>query len=104
MDMIAKGGAPDLEALGRLEFRFAKRMPEAPHWYVIRTPANEADYVALFHTISREGVEETFGARRYRYWYAGDGWKYWAMTSEVGHSHVINRTKIKRETDKEERP
>jgi hypothetical protein len=80
--------------LSRLEFRFAKRMPEVPHSYVVRTPANESDYVALFDTIRRDGVDEPFAGRNYRYWYR-DGWKYWAMTTDVARSHVINRAEVK---------
>ena len=90
-DVEQQDREPDLS---RLEFRFAKTMPETPHWYVVRSTANEADYVALFHVIQEKGVPEKFGARRYRYWYPGDGWKYWTMTTDVQHSHVINRAKI----------
>jgi hypothetical protein len=61
---------------------------------VVRTPANDADYVALFHTVQRNGVVERFGKRRYRYWYAGDGFKYWTMTTDVNQSRVINRAKV----------
>jgi hypothetical protein len=80
--------------LSRLSFKFAKSMPETPHWYVVRSAANEADYAALFHVIQAKGVPEKFGARKYRYWRPGDGFKYWAMTTDVQHSHVINRAKI----------
>ena len=69
-------------------------MPETPHEYVVRTPKNEADHVELFHTIWREGVSEKFGSRNYRYWYPGDGWKYWAMTTELAKSRIINRARI----------
>ena len=69
-------------------------MPETPHWYVVRSPANEADYVALFHAIREKGVDERFGSRRYRYWYPGDGFKYWTMTTDVRRSHIINRAKV----------
>ena len=86
-------GGADLD-LSRLEFRFAKRMPEVPHWYVVRTPANEGDYVQLFHVIQEKGANERFGSRNYRYW-AHDGWRYWAMTTNVAQSHVINRARIK---------
>jgi hypothetical protein len=86
-------GGADLD-LSRLEFRFAKRMPETPHEYVVRTRANEGDYVALFHVIQDKGANEPFGARPYRYWYAGDGFKYWAMTTDSKLSHVINRAKV----------
>jgi hypothetical protein len=84
--------------LSRLAFKFAKTMPTTPHWYVVRSPANEADYVALFHTIQEHGVREKFGKRRYRYWYSGD-WKYWAMTTDVRYSRIINRAKVADDPD-----
>ena len=77
--------------LSRLTFSLAKTMPETPHEYVVRSEENEADYRALFHIIQEKGVAEKFGKRRYRYWYPGDGWKYWTMTTDVKRSHVINR-------------
>jgi hypothetical protein len=69
-------------------------MPEIPHWYVVRGAENEADYVALFDIIREQGVWEKFGKRRYRYLYLGDGWKYWAMTTDVNYSRIINRAKV----------
>jgi hypothetical protein len=39
----------------------------------------KAAYVALFNLIIEHGVHETWRGRRYRYWYPGDGWKYWRM-------------------------
>jgi hypothetical protein len=82
-----------------LTFRFAKTMPESPHWYVKRDPSNDADYVELFHTIAREGVIEKWDGRPYRYWYSGDGFKYWAMTTDVGQSLIINRAKVDNEPE-----
>jgi hypothetical protein len=63
---------------------------------VVRSAANEADYVALFHAVQRQGVEEPFGARNYRYWRPGDGFKYWAMTADLAKSHVINRAIVRK--------
>jgi hypothetical protein len=80
--------------LSRLTFKFAKTMPETPHEYVVRSAENEADYVALFRTVQRDGVNERFGGRRYRYWYPGDGWKYWTMTTDLAQSKIINRAKV----------
>jgi hypothetical protein len=77
-----------------LPFQFAKTMPNTPHWYVRRTPENETDYVELFHTIAEQGVVEKWGKARYRYWYPGDGFKYWAMTTDVRQSRIINRAKV----------
>ena len=91
VDLSAERNGLDLS---RLTFKFAKSMPETPHWHVVRTRANEADYVALFHAIQEKGVQEKFGKRRYRYWRPGDGFKYWTMTTDVKQSHVINRAKV----------
>jgi hypothetical protein len=77
-----------------LSFRFARTMPETPHEYVVRSPDNEAAYLALFSAIMERGVYERWAGRRKRYLYPGDGWKYWAMTTEVDQSRVINRMKI----------
>jgi hypothetical protein len=45
-------------------------MPGIPHWYVVRTRANEDEYVRLFHRIAEEGIwEEWKDGRRYQYWY-----------------------------------
>jgi hypothetical protein len=58
---------------------------------VVRSPANEADYVRLFETIAKEGEVEKFKGRAYRYWHPGDGFKYWTMTTDVRQSRIINR-------------
>jgi hypothetical protein len=77
-----------------LSFRFARTMPEIPHEYVVRSPDNEAAYVALFSAIIEHGVYGHWAGRRYRYLYPGDGWKYWAMTAELQESRVLNRARI----------
>jgi hypothetical protein len=84
----------DIERLHRLEFVFAKTMPSTPHEYVRRDPENEAMYVELYHAVKRLGVWERFGGRRYQYWYAGDGFKYWTMTDDLSLSRIINRAKV----------
>jgi hypothetical protein len=80
--------------INSLSFRFARTMPEIPHEYVVRSPDNEAAYVALFNAIMEHGVYGRWAGRRHRYLYPGDGWKYWAMTTELQESRVINRAKI----------
>jgi hypothetical protein len=44
--------------INSLSFRFARTMPEIPHEYVVRSPDNEAAYVALFTAIMGHGVYE----------------------------------------------
>jgi hypothetical protein len=80
--------------LSRLTFKFAKTMPETPHWYVIMTAANEADFLALFHAVKEHGVDERWGRATYRYWYPGDGFKYWASPPYLPACKCINRAKV----------
>jgi hypothetical protein len=82
------------EDFDKLVFVFAKTMPANPHEYVVRTADNEAAYVRLFELIAAQGVVERWGGRRYRYWYPGDGFKYWAMTTVIGQSRIINRARV----------
>jgi hypothetical protein len=82
-----------MQGFPTLRFKFAKTMKHIPHFYVVRSPENEPDYVRLFYRIAEEGVWEQWkDGRRYQYWYRG-GWKYWRMTDDVTQSQVINRAK-----------
>lgn len=80
-----------------LKFRFARTMREIPHFYVVRSAANETEYVRLFGLIAQQGVwEEWKDGRQYRYLYLG-GWKYWSMPDgDLDKSVVINRAKASR--------
>jgi hypothetical protein len=93
--VAAETGPKATPFMASLTFKFAKTMAASPHEYVVKTWANRAAYIRLFHTIRRDGVDEQWGGQRYRYWYAGDGFKYWAMTDDVRRSVVINRAKVK---------
>jgi len=77
-----------------LKFRFAKTMPETPHFYVVRSAQNNAEYERLFNLIAEQGVwEEWKDGRQYRYLYR-EGWKYWSMSPEdITQSKVINLAK-----------
>jgi hypothetical protein len=85
---------PILEVIARLSFRQARPQPWGAHEYTVRSPENEADYVLLFETIQRAGAFERWAGRRKKYLYPGDGRKYWAMTTAVWHSRIINRMKV----------
>ena len=69
-------------------------MPEIPNKYTVRDEANEAAYVALFNAIAAVGVFERSRGRHKKYLYPGDGWKYWAMTTHMPSSRVLNRMRI----------
>jgi len=87
---------PELvQLLPSLPWRFAKTYAErAPHEYIVRTPAIEEAYVALWTAIEQHGTNAKFGPYRGRYLNLGDGFKYWHMTRYVRASRVLNRDKI----------
>jgi hypothetical protein len=83
---------PDILAvIDRLAWRAAKPQPWGLHEYTVRSPASEADYVRLFEAIQASAVLERWAGRKKRYLYPSDDRKYWAMTTAVWHSRVLNR-------------
>ena len=62
-------------------------MADTPHWYVVRSAGNGDEYQRLFDRITEAGVWEEWRGRRYKYWYPGDGFKYWQM------GKIINRAR-----------
>ena len=89
-----------LAIIARLPFRFAETMPQTPHEYTVRQPETEADYVALFDAIRQHGVDERYGGSERKYLYPGDGWKYWAMTTDLPSSRILNRMRIEDDADR----
>jgi hypothetical protein len=88
-----------IAVIARLHFQFAKTMPETPHEYTVKTADNEVDYIALFEAVREHGVRERYVSAKGRaYWtrylYPRDGWRYWAMTTEVRQSHISNRARV----------
>jgi hypothetical protein len=81
-----------LEAIGKLDFVFAKTMADNPHEYTTRRPENEAAYLALYDAVKEHGRPEKWGKARYRYLYPGDGWRYWTMGPRFGF--IINRARV----------
>jgi hypothetical protein len=68
-------------------------MSDSPHFYVVISGENNAEYERLFHLIPAEGVWETWkDGRQYQYLYRGE-WKYWRMDDDLAKSVVINRAK-----------
>ena len=78
-----------------LAWKTAKTYADAPHEYVLAP-----DQPEIFHRFSgllkESGVKEQFTLRgktaTYRYYYPGDGYKYWII------GRVLNRSKIQEAT------
>jgi hypothetical protein len=90
---VGFGGATEL-SVTTLTFKYAKTMPQCPHWYAVRSPENEQEYIRMYEMVREHGVYQRWRGRKRQYWYASDGFKYWVMTSNVAQSRILNRTRI----------
>jgi hypothetical protein len=82
-------------------FRFARSVPEAPHWYLVRSRLepdlrNEFDWFrALIHELGYTG---TFWDATWTYLDMPDGFKYWTSREWYGESEgaggMLNRAKL----------
>ena len=72
----------------RMNWKTAKTYADAPHEYVLANEHPET-YRRFSQLLKQAGVMESFTLRgktaKYRYYYAGDGYKYWII------GRVLNR-------------
>jgi hypothetical protein len=80
--------------LRNLPWKNAKTYRDAPHAYVILSQNTAEAFQYFRDKIKSEGVAEKFTLRgrthRYRYYHAGDGFKYWIIGA------VLNRAQAAR--------
>lgn len=77
------------------DWRFAKTMPQVPHWYTLRKNwKGPADFEAVVQYIRERGYKMRWG--RYNHTYLDiDGWRYWTMGAPLPETILINREEIK---------
>lgn len=85
--------------IAEVNWRFAKTMPQWPHWYVMEpwNPGREAEFRELVRRVFEEGQDEPWGQRPHRrivrYYRLGE-WKYWVMDPSIEDTDLINRARI----------
>ncbi len=84
--------------LERAEWRFAKTMPENPHWYTLRKAwTDDGAFVEAVEFIRRHGVVERYPdpekGRKYIVLILGEH-KYWTMGWPVEKTILINRKPV----------
>lgn len=87
------------------EYRFAKTMPENPHWYTLRkTWADDAAFVRAVEHMREVGYEEIYEGRRYTMFNL-NGWKYWTMGAPINtrdgkpYTILINKKQLDEASD-----
>ena len=76
-------------------WRFAKTMPQNPHWYVVKDKCRDAhEFERFVMHIRRHGYRTKFGRAWYMYFdWAVDGvvHNFWTMGAPLGITIIINR-------------
>ncbi|CAN5507622.1 hypothetical protein BH10ACI2_BH10ACI2_04160 [soil metagenome] len=87
------------------KYKFARTMPENPHWYTLRkTWADDAAFVAVVEFMRANGYIEVFKGRKYTM-YNLNGFKYWTMGAPINKKDgspctiLINRARISEPAD-----
>src|SRR5262245_52995992 len=76
------------------EWRFAKTMPQHPHWYTLRKDwQDEAEFEAVVQFIRDRGYKRRWGRATYTYLDI-DGMQYWTMGAALASTILINRAQI----------
>lgn len=85
------------EFISEVEWRFAKTMPDAPHWYTLLkwSPDKSKDFFLLAAAIFEMGEEgiwtDPLGTTHRRKYFHLDGFKYWSMDASIEKTDLINR-------------
>lgn len=80
------------DLLNAAEFRYAKTMPQFPHYYTLRKTWENNKFDAVVKAIRELGTPRAFGNRQYTY-YDFDGNTYWTMGDTIPNTILINRAK-----------
>jgi len=74
-------------------WKYAKSMPQMPHWYTLRKNAqDEAAFERFVMHIRQVGYKERFGKTTYTYLNVGE-WKYWTMGFPLASTILVNRAR-----------
>lgn len=90
-----------IKIIETLQWKFAKSMPQMPHWYTVRqknNPELNEMYEKLYYYIRDNHYEKKFYRKTYKYCDIGD-YMYWAMTDDITESIIINRALKEKKND-----
>ena len=78
----------------RVEWHFAKTMPQIPHWYcLLKECKDKEEFLWFARYIQEHSVPRQFDGRTYNYCYLGK-YKYWMMDERPEDCDLINRDKM----------
>ncbi len=83
-------------------FRFAKTMPEKPHYYTVRVNWSEDDFEEVATLVQEFGYSRRYGNRQYYKSLTVNGHYYWTMGWPPKDTTILNRARMRYETPYDE--
>jgi hypothetical protein len=80
----------------RVPWRFARTVPEHPHWYALRawlSPEQQIAFDWFADVIARHGYRRRFWGQGWTYLDLADGFKYWESNTLDRKGRIINRAR-----------
>jgi hypothetical protein len=81
--------------IGSMEWKFAKSMPQWPHWYVLREDGSARDFDLLARLIKNYGYPDPWGKRMDSYLVIGK-FKYWVIEDVLNRAAPISNAEVRR--------
>jgi len=88
---IARAGA----YISSMQWKFAKSMPQWPHWYVFREDGSAREFDFLDRLIKHFGYEDSWGKRTDSYLVIGK-FKYWVIEDVLNRAAPISNAEVRR--------
>ena len=88
--------------IGAASFRFAKTMPEKPHWYTVRVNWAEDEFEEVVTAVQTYGYRRRYGNRQYYRSLTLKGHYYWTMGWPPAKTTILNRARMHYETPYDE--
>ena len=90
-DQIARARA----YIDSMDWRFARSMPQWPHWYVIRESGSAREFDFVARLIERFGYPDPWGART-DYYLVVRKFKYWAIDNVLNRATPISNAEMRK--------
>ncbi len=90
------------ELVGAASFRFAKTIPEKPHFYTVRVNWPEDEFEEVVEMVQTYGYRRRYGNRQYYRSLTLNGHYYWTMGWPPAKTTILNRARMHYETPYDE--
>ena len=83
------------EYIKAMDWRFARSMPQWPHWYVFREDGSAREFDFIARLLKKFGYEDIWGRRKDSYMLIGR-FKYWVIEDVLNRAEPLSNAEVRR--------